>query len=211
MATLPFTLTPSVKRYLEEIVAFVNEYYELEKDEPFYMRCYAGEEFQTPRSEENRKAFFKYSEKVGAVWSNADRVKDTGQELMQVRILDPRKVVELANSLGSKTLGVPAKKGRLKWEPYVSLLTFRESRHKFQGGDKGRIFNTLWNWRDGGRFLDWHELAEQSKLLRESQSLDSEMKRKVVQILNDIGTMLRRKHFPAKIDRQNGKYRLVIK
>lgn len=203
---VPFEMTPVVQRYVEELMWLIDEYFAGENDNQYLVANYESDEVKTPRAERNRKAFWDYLVESGVVWCGADDIKTDNSKIehQAVRILKAEPIRQLSKTTKVKS----ANKNKVAFNPLTKVLSFGEMRHKFQEGNKRKVFEILFDRyvRDEGP-LEGERLAIQAKMINDRNEF-FEVQGKLNQLVNDINVILK-KGFPMFIERGNGNYEMV--
>jgi hypothetical protein len=218
-AELPFEVTPIIKRYLEELVYYIQEYFAGENDDPQFITKYDLFEDKTPRAEKNRKVFWDYLVEIGAVWVGSDsiRLDDSETESIEVRILKAEPIRALFK-LSEKTESTKKVGGKIEWNALTFTLTNKTTGAIYtpRKGPKREVFTALWNERISkkeskkGIPLGIDVLARRAEVVEEIGVVKS-VNARVVQLVKDVGTSLKDNGFSIVIKRLENKFQMEVR
>jgi len=227
-------LTPITLRYARQLVSYVDDFLGEMDEQPYKLETYLKGEWPTLDTEQDRNDFWLYLINLGAVSVsypdkkvNVVEYTDINQIVYfpsyhLIRLLDIAPVRELLK-IAEKRKNDEQTKSKVDWDPMTSTLTYKSARHKFRQGNKGdapklEVFKELWaeqkceRTRSKGMPLSIKTLATRAELItnRQEASFTKNIEDWVIQLVKDIGTVLKEKEFPISIKRENNTYLMVV-
>ena len=170
---LPFEITPQIKRYLEEISNFNNEFFAHDSGKVFTQEFYLANEKPTHRLEESNQNFWKYLQEnkaiklVGKPTLKTVYYSDLDEGMVvpfqyRFKVLDIKPIEELLKRIKSDEeeiqkideviLAENYRPSKVEFDGQSAVLRYKTLSHKFQKGIRGdppklKLFKQLWDNR----------------------------------------------------------------